>query len=89
MINKATFELTTVDNNRKFVLVDPELVDNGTNGERIGNGVFRIFLIEKDEKYIGDLAIHQEHDDWVYNGYELSEDEQEQLADLIYSYRHD
>jgi hypothetical protein len=79
MTGPLKFALQSDDGEQKFINIEPD-IEGGSHS----NGVYRLYMEGKEHRYIGDIAFHQEGaDEWIYTGYDLSDNEQEQVAEYI------
>ena len=84
MTSPVKFALQSDDGEQKFINIEP---DADAEGGSHSDGVYRLYLEGKEHRYIGDIAFHLEGaDDWIYNGYDLSDNEQDQVALYIQNY---
>jgi hypothetical protein len=86
MTNQITIGLIPDAAGQKFIIIKPEHKEPEDDGLQ-QNKIYRLYLKAVDEQYIGDMALGQESQrGWIYTGYYLSKNEQEQIAGFIKKY---
>ena len=84
MTSPVKFALQSDDGEQKFINIEP---DADAEAGSHSNGVYRLYFEGREHRYIGDIAFHLEGaDEWIYNGYDLSDNEQDQVAVYIQNY---